>query len=174
MRMPVLVLMTGLPGTGKSTVAAAVARALPAALLAADPIDAALVRSGVGPEQRPDIVGYAVMRAVSGEQLAAGLSVVVDAVNPFRWERQAYFDAAAEHGARVAVIATACADAAEHRRRIEARYSVGLSSADWAEVLRQTGYYEPFDGEALRLDATEEAAANVRAAVAYADAIAAG
>lgn len=165
--MPVLVLMTGLPGTGKSTIAAAVARALPAALLSADPIDAALVRGGVRPEQRPDIVGYAVLRALAHEQLAAGLSVVVDAVNPFRWERQAYFDIAAGRGARVAVIATACADAAEHRRRVEERHSAGLSSADWAEVRRQVGYYEPFDGEALRLDAMDGAAANVRAAIAY-------
>lgn len=172
--MPVLVLMTGLPGTGKSTIAAVVARALPAALLSADPIDAALVRAGVGAQQRPDIVGYAVMRTVADEQLAAGLSVVVDAVNPFRWERQAYFDAAAEHGARIAVIATTCTGTAEHRRRIEARHVAGLSRADWAEVLRQTGYYEPFDGDALRLDAMGEAAANVRAAVAFVTSIAAG
>jgi len=34
-----LVVVTGLPGTGKSTVAGAVARSLPAALISADPIE---------------------------------------------------------------------------------------------------------------------------------------
>jgi predicted kinase len=165
--MPVLVLMTGLPGTGKSTIAAAVARALPGALIAADPIDAALVRAGMRAEQRPDIAGYEVMRAVVREQLAAGLSAVVDAVNPFDFVRAAYFAIAAEHGAAVAVIVTTCSDAAEHRRRVEERHAAGLSPADWNEVLRQVGYYEAFAGELLRLNAMEDATANARAAVAY-------
>lgn len=38
------------------------------------------------------------MKALAEEQLATGLSVVVDAVNPFAFVRQAYIDIAAKHG----------------------------------------------------------------------------
>jgi predicted kinase len=47
--------MTGLPCTGKSSVAGALAQSLPAALLSADPIDSTLIAAGVS--ERPDIVG---------------------------------------------------------------------------------------------------------------------
>lgn len=162
-----LVLLTGLPGTGKSTIAAAVARALPAALLSADPIDAALIRAGMSPAQRPDKAGYEVMKALAAEQLAVGTAVVIDAVNPFHFVRQAYLDIAAAHAAPVAVIITRCSDVATHRRRIEARHNAGLKAIDWAGVERQMDYYEPFAGDALTLDAMDPVAATLAAALAY-------
>jgi hypothetical protein len=42
-----LVVMTGLPGTGESAVAEAVARALPAPVFSADPLEAVLLRAGI-------------------------------------------------------------------------------------------------------------------------------
>ncbi len=158
----VLVLMTGLPATGKSTIAEAVARALPAAWLSADPVDAALVRGGLRPEQRPDIAGYEAMKALADLQLSAGLSVVVDAVNPFAFVRDAYADIAARHAATLIVLVTECSDRALHRARVETR-----AKQPWSEVERQQGYWEPYEGEALRLDAAEDAAANTQRAVAY-------
>src|SRR5262245_46749174 len=106
--MATLVLMTGLPCTGKSSIARAVAQALPAAWLSADRIDEALLDTGMTAAQRPDIAGYEALKALVDLQLGAGLSVVVDAVNPFDFVRAAYFDIAEKHGALVAVVVTKC------------------------------------------------------------------
>ena len=69
----VSVLMTGLPGTGKSTVADAVARSLGAGVVSADPIDAALLTAGVPNEDGK--VGYEVMKALAANELDAGRGV---------------------------------------------------------------------------------------------------
>jgi len=159
-----LVLMTGLPGTGKSTVAEAVARTLPAALLSADPIDAALLRAGVRPEQRPDILGFEVMKALAALQLEAGLHAVIDAVNPFAWVRQSYRGIAAANEAAFVVVATYCSDSELHRARVAKRLPAKI---DWDGVMRQVDDYEAPEGEMLHLDAVYDEAENVRAAVDY-------
>jgi len=47
----VLVAMSGLPGSGKSAVAEDLGRALPAAVLSVDPVEAAMWRAGVDRKQ---------------------------------------------------------------------------------------------------------------------------
>ena len=162
-----LVVMTGLPCTGKSVIAVAVARSLRAALLSADPIDEALLRSGLDAHQRPDIVGYGIMRTLAEEQLVNGLSAVIDAVNPFETVRQAYSDIATKHGSTTLFISTYCSDQQVHRQRVEHRRAKGHKAIDWAGVERQISYYEPHLGECLALDAVEPVATNVSTAVAY-------
>jgi predicted kinase len=162
---PVLVLMTGLPGTGKSTVAGAVGRSLSACVLSADPIDAALSTAGVSNEDGK--IGYELMKALAGSDLDAGRSVVIDAVNPFSFTRQAFFDLATARHAAVSVIVTVCSDVEVHRRRIEARRDRGEKSIDWAGVERQIGYYEQYEGESLVLDAVDPSEENCAAAAAY-------
>ncbi|MGH3568253.1 MAG: AAA family ATPase [Pseudonocardia sp.] len=46
-----LIVMSGLPGSGKSTIGRALAARLPAALVSVDPIDAALRRAGIAADQ---------------------------------------------------------------------------------------------------------------------------
>jgi hypothetical protein len=70
--------------------------------LSADPVDLAMDRAGITNEAAK--VGYEVMKALASNELDCGWSVVVDAVNPFRYFRDAYFDVAAAHEAAVAVI----------------------------------------------------------------------
>ena len=124
-----LVLMTGLPGTGKSTVAAAVARALPAALLSADPIERALIQSGI--EVDDGKAAYEVMKGLARQHLATGLSVVIDGVNPFEWLRREYIAIAEEHHELGLVIHTVCAAEAVHRLRVEERHAAGVKEIDW-------------------------------------------
>ena len=61
-----LVLLTGLPGTGKSEIVAAVAEAINACTISADPIDMALAEAGVANEGGK--VGYAVNASPRAER----------------------------------------------------------------------------------------------------------
>ena len=163
--MTMLVLLTGLPGTGKSTTADAISRSLGASVLSVDALDAALSTAGVSNEDGK--VGYEVMKALARNELEACRSVVIDAVNPFRFVRHAYFDLARETHANVSVIVTLCSDPEVHRRRVALRHENGEKSIDWAGVERQIGYYEQFEDECLVLDAVDPADENSLSAVEY-------
>ena len=118
--MPVLIAFAGLPGAGKSTIARAVARHLGAAYLRIDTVEQALRAGGTLPA---GVVaeGYAVAYAVAADQLALGLSVVADAVNPLRLTRDAWRAVADRAGVPLVDVEVVCSDAAEHRRRVETR-----------------------------------------------------
>ncbi|MGY1858378.1 AAA family ATPase [Modestobacter sp. SYSU DS0290] len=132
-----LVVVGGLPGVGKTTVARAVAAALPAAHLRIDAFETALVRQGL--VTGPDDVGphgYGLALAAADTCLAAGTDVVVDAVFDVAAARRPFRDLAARHGAPVHWLRLICTDRAEHRRRVEQRVAdlPGHTVPTWAQV----------------------------------------
>lgn len=76
-----LVVMVGLPAPGKSAVAEDLARALDCAVLSVDPVEAAMWRAGISPQQPTGLAAYLVVEALASEQLALDHDVVIDAVN---------------------------------------------------------------------------------------------
>jgi predicted kinase len=157
-RAPVLVVLSGRPGVGKTTISRRLGASLRAAVLRVDVIESAITRSGtervpVGP------VGYAVAAEVARSCLAVGTPVVVDAVNPVPEARAGWPVLAAEIGAEVVLIEVVMGDAGEHRRRVEARESDvdGLIVPSWDDVLT-TDYVpwdEPRDGPRLVVDGAD-------------------
>src|SRR3954469_6771500 len=80
-----LLALAGPPGTGKSTLAAPLARALRAAIVSVDPIEDGLLTADVQPDRAGrgagrERAGLAAER-VAEQNLAAGIGVVIDAVN---------------------------------------------------------------------------------------------
>jgi predicted kinase len=151
--MTVLAVFAGLPGVGKSTLAARVAGALPAAVLAVDTVDFTLQRYQVT-EQRPGFAAYGVVAALAEEQLRIGHSVIIDAVNPVRAARQLWVDLAERVDVPLRVVEVVCGDDAEHRRRVEARYAARDHDGvpDWVRVLERQAEYEPYRGPRLVVD----------------------
>ncbi|MEV6346045.1 ATP-binding protein [Actinoplanes sp. NPDC051851] len=149
----VLAVFAGLPGVGKSTLAASVAAELPAAVLAVDVVDFTLQRHGVQ-EPRPGFAAYAVVAALAEEQLKIGHSVIIDAVNPVRAARDLWVDLAERLKVPLRVVEVVCGDDAEHRRRVEARYAVRDHDGvpDWVRVLERQAEYEPYLGPRLVVD----------------------
>ncbi|WP_460599921.1 2-C-methyl-D-erythritol 4-phosphate cytidylyltransferase [Flexivirga lutea] len=148
--VPTLIVLGGLPGTGKTSLARALARRIPLAHLRVDTVEGTLVHTGLvdrvtGPE------GYAVSFRVAGDQLAVGLSVVADTVNPLPETRDWWRDVAAQHGARVVEVELECSDAAVHESRVSERVSdiPGLTVPTWQQVLDRE--YLPWSPD-LRLD----------------------
>jgi predicted kinase len=166
---PLLALVTGVQGTGKSTVAEALARRLGAAVLAHD-----WAMSGLRPyrelqtalnDMRPPghrVVGWSILTALARSQLRQGRSVVLDGVarSP---EIESCQEAARSEGARLVVVETYCSDVALHRSRVEGRqrsipnwYELG-----WPHVEGSRETWQIPDHVDLRLDAANPWDANV-------------
>lgn len=130
-----LVVLGGLPGSGKTTIATALARRTGAAHVRVDTIEQAVVDSGlathpVGP------VGYVVAYALAGDQLALGHAVVADSVNPLEVTRAAWRSVAERHAAPVLEVEVVCSDVALHQARASTRPSdvEGLSKPQWEQI----------------------------------------
>jgi 8-oxo-dGTP pyrophosphatase MutT (NUDIX family)/predicted kinase len=157
---PMLVLVTGLQGTGKSTVAELVADLLGAPALAHDwamsglrpfpQIEAtldAMDPRGHGP------VGWSLLRALAHSQLRRGSSVVLDGVARAPQVEDLRL-LAAETGARFTVIMTECSDVELHRSRVEGRQRQipGWYELDWSHVERARQSWDPAMAADLRVD----------------------
>lgn len=165
---PVLVVVGGLPGTGKSTIAAPLARELSAPYLRIDTIEQTLRDSGEMRELGG--AGYYVAMAVARDQLRLGLSVVVECVNPEAFTRNLWDGVARDAGASMLNVEVVCSDAVEHERRVTGRtvHVPGLVPPTWRQVLDRD--YEPWDRERLVVDTAvlgvEEAVARIVSATA--------
>lgn len=145
LRRPLLVILGGLPGTGKTSVARELANRLGAIHLRIDSIEQAIRDAAV---LRADVAdaGYRAAYAVAEDNLRLGRSVVADSVNPIAMTRAAWRGVAERAGARAAEIELVCSDPAEHRLRVEQREAdvPGLVQPTWNDVL--TRAYEPWPG----------------------------
>jgi predicted kinase len=148
-----LIVFGGLPGVGKSAIAAGVARRRCAAWLRIDVIEVAMTRGlGVPAERGIGAAGYVVAYDLARSNLGVGVAVVADSVNPIAETRAAWRAVAASVGAPCLEVEVICSDLAEHRRRVEARLDdpAALCPPTWAQVESRT--YEPWPEAQLRLD----------------------
>ncbi|WP_166906030.1 AAA family ATPase [Mycobacterium sp. DL440] len=154
--LPTLIVLSGLPGVGKTTVAHRLSAEIDAVHVRLDTIEAALTASGIvdlagGWSAVPD-AGYRVAYALTLDHLTAGHSVVADSVNPLAITRQAWAKCAEAGRARLVNVEVICSDPALHRKRVEARTSdlEGLTVPTWLQVEERT--YECWDTPVLRID----------------------
>jgi predicted kinase len=160
----VLIVFGGLPGTGKTTLARPLAAERHAAYLRIDTIEGAIRASGM---LRGDVgpAGYVVAYALARSNLRLGQSVVADCVNPLAVTRDAWRAVAADAAVPIVEIEVACADAAEHRRRVETRVvdEPGAIPVTWADVLDRD--YAPWDRPRVVVDTAGRTPAETLAAL---------
>jgi predicted kinase len=151
--LPVLVVVGGLPATGKSTIATALARQTSTPYLRVDRIEQAIVTWSslshpVGP------VGYAVAHELAREQLDLGSDVIVECVNPTALTRDGWVRTAYAARAAIVEVEVICSDENEHKRRAETRSSdvEGLVKPAWTAINARE--YEPWVRQPLVIDST--------------------
>jgi predicted kinase len=131
--MPMLYIFSGLPASGKSTLAQMLAERMAAVYLRVDTIEQTLkdVRAAEVTSE-----GYGVAYRIATDNLRLGSSVVADSCNAILITRREWERTAAVSNARAVNIETVCSDKAEHRRRVETRASTvpGLKPPTWKEV----------------------------------------
>lgn len=173
MNNPFVCVFSGVPGTGKSTLAEAITKETNAALLNWDWIMSAL---RVFPEvwaAAPDVdtrrdIGYELMSRMIESRLRLGQSSVTDCVARTRALAQ-WSDLAAAHAAPVFVIECFLEDAAVHKTRITGRQRniPGWDELDWRFVAASRSAYEPLPEPKLLIDAAKPIAENLEAVRAY-------
>lgn len=147
------IIFAGLPGTGKSTIARALAARLGAVYLRIDTIEQAIRSSGilagaadVGP------AGYVAAYRIAADNLRLQRTVIADSVNPLKITRDAYREVAEQAGVDFLEVEVVCSDAGHHRDRVRHRRTdvEGLVPPSWEEI--QTYPYEAWDRPRLVLD----------------------
>lgn len=152
---PALVVLSGAPGVGKTSLARAVCRRVGAAHLRVDTIEQGLIRGGM-PAEQLGVQGYGAVHEVAADQLAVGLPVVADMVNGVVEARQAWEQVAARTGARLVRVLLECSDPDEHRRRVESRDAdiEGHHLPDWDQA--RTSELAPWPEADVRVDTAVE------------------
>jgi predicted kinase len=147
----VLVIMAGLPATGKTAIARELARTVGAVHLRIDTIGHAVVRAGAGTHPLGP-VGYVIAYALAEDYLRQGLTVVADSVNPLQTTRDAWRDVARAAAVDYLDVEIICSDPAEHERRATTRIGdiPDQRLPTWADIQRRE--YEPWDKDPLVLD----------------------
>lgn len=141
-----IVVVSGVPGVGKSAVASALATRLSAVHLSVDPVEDALLAAGLLPGWQTGVAAYEVTRVSAELNLSSARRVVVDAVNDSEPARSTWRRAAERAEVPVVFVLLTCRDAVEHRRRLEGRVRGfdRLSEPTWPQVVERMARYEPW------------------------------
>lgn len=146
-----LIVFSGLPGTGKTTIARELARRTGAVYLRIDVIEQAIRDADV---LAGDVAasGYSVANALALSNLQLGNTVVADCVNPVRESRDAWKAVATMAEVELINIRVVCSDHQAHQRRVESRVGdiPGLTPPTWHSVLAHE--YEAWDEASVTID----------------------
>ncbi len=161
---PALIVVSGLPGVGKTAVATAVAARLNGVHLSVDPVEDAMLRCDLPAGWNLGVAAYEAVRTMVEANLALGHIVVVDAVNDSEAARDTWRHAASNNEVLLKFAVLTCSNLDEHRRRLEGRKR-GLSQLpepSWSQVLSRARDYAPWNCEHLAVDTCASSVADVR------------
>ncbi|MEO1056395.1 MAG: AAA family ATPase [Actinomycetota bacterium] len=159
--------MTGLPASGKSSIAAAIADRANLPLFSADPLEAALIRRGITRDHGSGYAAYDLLETLVDTHLGMGQSVVVDACNHLDTMRAAWSELCRLHGAELFVIECGCSDPTIHRRRFDERERGldGFPEPSWEDVETVRDAWTSWPEPAVRIDSLDPHRANLELAL---------
>ena len=139
---PLVVQMHGEPGSGKTTLARALAPRIPAVHIDKDVVMTAMVQSRL-PREVAGPLSYETIWAVGKSLVEQGYSIIVD--SPAYWPQieGAGRGMASASGATYAMIEVRCADSQEVERRLATRQALETNPSERRDWLAIPGTREP-------------------------------
>jgi len=149
----ILYIFSGLPGSGKTTLAKNISKKLKAVYIRIDTIEQGirdLCNFNVQAE------GYRLAYKIVTDNLIIGNNVVVDSCNPLKLTRNEYESIAVENNCKYKNIEIICSDKIEHKKRIETRKNdiKNLILPTWEEVEKR--YYDEWDKDHIIIDTSNK------------------
>ncbi len=153
---PVLLLLCGLPGTGKSFLAHRLAEALPFVIIESDTVRKILFPQPRYTAQESRGV-HRTCHALMAKLLKRGVRVIYDATNLIEYHRELVYRIAERAGARLVVVKTvAKEEVVRERLRGRQEGTAELSGADWRIYRRMASRQEPVSHPHLVIDTSED------------------
>jgi len=153
---PVLILMSGLPGSGKSYLSERIVQQLPAVIVESDRVRKVLFPHPTYEAEESATVHRA-CHELTGRLLRKGVRVILDATNLVEFQREWLYSLAERSGARLLVVHTVAPEEVI-RQRLERRKTNGdsTSDADWQVYLRMSKREQGIDRTHLCIDTSQD------------------
>jgi len=169
-----IVVMAGLPGTGKSTIGEVIAARLGVGIVSVDPIESAILRAGIDADQPTGLAAYLVAEMSAETIVSSGRGVLVDAVNAVNPAREQWVNLAERQGEPLRFIEVICSDVELHRTRLENRNRglTHLAETTWHAVEQSLEEYAEWTGPSaavarITVDSVDPLGVNVDRALAF-------
>ncbi|MGL6259330.1 AAA family ATPase [Vibrio sp. WXL103] len=149
MNVATLYIFSGLPASGKSTLAKLLAVKAGAMYLRIDTVEQGLRDLC---NYKVEGEGYRLSYRIIQDNLRLGMSCISDSCNPIELTRREWQEVAETANAKFVNIAISCSDRAEHKLRVQTRECEipNLKLPDWHHV--QNRYYEVWQKEIITID----------------------
>jgi len=162
-----LVVISGLPGVGKTTIAELAAARTGSVHLSIDAVEESILACGLPPGWKVGVAAYEAVRAMAEQNLLLGHAVVIDAVNDSEEARRTWRTAALRTGARIEFVHLVVSDVQEHERRLRGR-DRGLSHVGeptWSDVQRRRDDYAAWSHDVTEFDSAAQTADEIADAI---------
>ena len=161
-----VIIIGGLPGTGKTTIANSLSKSINVPVFTKDTLEAAVVRRGLASSQSLNGVGYELMAVLASNELRQGRSSILDCIASAERVKKFWGFLINEKSSYIECV---CSDIDIHRERLKNRKRniPNWYELNWKDVLKIKEVYKPWSEERLVLDTIENLQSNVGKAKEY-------